>query len=86
MFSTKVKVFISVCLGIFMSGSILAATESGTKIKNQAGATYLDSSGTSRETLSNMVETIIQPVAGVDLEQSQTRPSIPGGVFHFSTP
>ena len=55
-----------------------AATPAGTVIKNQASASYKDSNGIVRYTTSNIVETLIQQVAALQLTQDQSRPVAAG--------
>lgn len=62
----------------------MALTDSGEVIKNQAGATYLDSANISRSTTSNLVETLVNPVAAVTLISDQSKRAAPDGtvIFH----
>lgn len=66
------------------AGSLFAATEAGTIIKNQASASYRDTQGVRRVTTSNVVETVIRQVAAVELTISQTKPGIAGHEVNFS--
>jgi trimeric autotransporter adhesin len=56
-----------------------AAPPAGTSIGNQASATYLDASATSRTSTSNLVTTIVQQVASFTLTADGARTSAPGG-------
>lgn len=64
---------VSICFSV-----ALAATPAGTIIKNQASASYKDSNGVVRYTTSNIVETLIQQVAALQLTQDQNRPVAAG--------
>ncbi|PSU70004.1 hypothetical protein C9J22_12460 [Photobacterium phosphoreum] len=61
-----------------------ALTESGTVIKNQAGATYRDSADILRSTTSNLVETLVQPVAALTLINDQSKLGAPGRTVTFN--
>ena len=57
---------------ILISSSVSAkAPAAGTIIKNQASATYKDSSGIAQTTTSNLVETVIQQVGAFILEKDR---------------
>lgn len=60
------------------SGLAIAATPAGTVIKNQASASYRDGDGVLHVATSNIVETLIQQVAALQLAQDQTRPVVAG--------
>ena len=67
-----------------------AAPTAGTVIKNQASASYracLDDDcsalAETQRVTSNLVETLIQAVPGIELVSAQSRPSLPGGVVYF---
>ncbi len=60
-----------------------ASPLAGTLIKNQATATYKDASGVEQVATSNLVETLIQHVAAMDLTQDQTRPGVLGNTVYF---
>jgi len=69
---------------ILISSSVSAqAPAAGTIIKNQATATYKDSSGIEQTTTSNLVETVVQQVGAFILEQDQSRYGIEGQVISF---
>jgi uncharacterized repeat protein (TIGR01451 family) len=57
----------------------LAAPPAGTTIGNQASATYLDATSTSRTVTSNLVNTIVQQVASFTLTADGARTAAPGG-------
>lgn len=54
------------------------APTAGTRIGNQATATYDDGTGTSRTVTSNLVETIVQQVASLTLTNDGAKTSAPG--------
>ncbi|MDQ8193923.1 hypothetical protein QEH59_05775 [Coraliomargarita sp. SDUM461004] len=56
-----------------------AAPTAGTKIGNQASATYKDQNGTERDTTSNTVVTTVLQIPGLALTQDNTRSVSPGG-------
>ncbi len=60
-----------------------ASPMAGTLIKNQASATYKDASGVEHFATSNLVETLIQHVAAMDLVQDQTRPGALDNTVYF---
>ncbi len=64
-------VFFVLMLALFLT-SAWAATPAGTIIRNQASATYLDTDGRQVTVTSNIVQTTIDQVAGVQLVQDQT--------------
>lgn len=68
---------------VFASRQGYSATESGTRILNQAAATYLDTNGVAQDVISNQVETLIRQVAGLDLVLSQSKPAIRNGQVVF---
>ena len=69
---------------LLISGPAFAkAPAAGTVIKNQATATYKDSSGIEQTTTSNLVETLIQQVGAFALEQDQSRYGIADQVTSF---
>ncbi|WP_028488252.1 hypothetical protein [Thiothrix lacustris] len=61
-----------------------AATAANTLIKNQASATFKDDAGTVYSVTSNMVETLVQQAAGLELEQTQSKLASPGGTVEFT--
>ncbi|USR75436.1 hypothetical protein NGM67_00035 [Photobacterium damselae] len=67
-----------------ISFAAMALTESGTVIKNQAGATYRDSANILRSTTSNLVETLVQPVAALTLINDQSKLGAPGRTVTFN--
>ena len=73
------------------SAAQASAPVAGTVIKNQASASYracLDDDCTTlaetQRVTSNLVETLIQAVPGIDLASSQTRPAQAGKTVYFS--
>lgn len=81
LFKGITKLGFTLALGV--SVAAMALTDSGLVIKNQAGATYLDSANISRSTTSNLVETLVNPVVAFTLENSQTKRGAPGGTVTF---
>lgn len=83
---------LSAALLLLIAGMVQAAAPAaGTVIKNQASASYracLDDDCTQlaepQRVTSNLVETLIQAVPGIELLSSQTRPGQPGGSVLFS--
>ncbi len=63
--------------------SAIAAPAAGTPIGNQASASYLDASSTSRTATSNLVTTIVQQVASFTLNANGNRIAAPGGQVVF---
>src|SRR5260221_1338881 len=61
----------------------VAAPPAGTTIGNQATATYLDASSTSRTVTSNLVTTIVQQVASFTLTADGNVTAAPGGQAVF---
>ncbi|MGQ7845578.1 hypothetical protein ACUNV4_13930 [Granulosicoccus sp. 3-233] len=65
------------------ASSVHAATAAGSVIRNQASATYRDASGVERFTTSNILETVVQQAAGVQLTQDQSKLIDSGGEVTF---
>ena len=83
--------FLLVCL--VMAGALAqaAAPAAGTLIKNQASASYracLDDGCTeqaeAQRVTSNLVQTLIRNVPGLELVSDQGKPAVPGGYVYFS--
>ena len=78
---------VTAALAIFalvgLGSAALAAPPAGTPIGNQASATYLDASATSRTVTSNLVTTIVQQVASFTLTADGTQSAAPGGQAAF---
>ncbi|NOT35472.1 MAG: DUF11 domain-containing protein [Candidatus Eisenbacteria bacterium] len=68
---------------VFPVGDAFAAPVAGTPIGNQASASYLDASGTSRTATSNSVTTIVTQVASLTLTASGSVVVAPGGQASF---
>ncbi|PID46059.1 MAG: hypothetical protein CSB47_05965 [Proteobacteria bacterium] len=69
---------------LLISGAANAkAPAAGTSIKNQATATYKDSSGIKQTVTSNLVETVVQQVGAFILEPDQSRYAIAGQMVSF---
>ncbi|WP_293374446.1 hypothetical protein [Nevskia sp.] len=66
-----------------LSAPAVAAPLAGSVIGNQATATYVDENGTPQTTSSNLVETIVAQVAGVDIEATQSNTAAPGETIYF---
>lgn len=60
-----------------------ALTAANTMIRNQASATFKDETGTVYNVTSNVVETLVQQVAGLDLVQSQSKLGSAGNTVEF---
>lgn len=60
-----------------------ALTAANTMIRNQASATFKDEAGTAYSVTSNMVETLVQQVAGLELVQTQTKLASSGASVDF---
>lgn len=69
---------------LFYSSIAWAATPAGTVIRNQASAVYTDDSGQQFTVTSNVVETVVEQVAGMELVQNQQLRSTAGAVVSFS--
>ena len=60
-----------------------AAPNAGAVIGNQASATYTDASGQTRTATSNLVQTVVSQVGGIDIEADQSRTVTIGGIVYF---
>lgn len=69
---------------LLLAGLATAAAPAGSWIRNQASATWTDDNGTLRQTRSNLVETRVQQVAGMELHDDQHKVSLPGLQVTFS--
>ena len=77
---------------LMLGASVQAATPAaGTVIKNQASASYracLDDGCTeqaeAQRVTSNLVQTLVQNVPGIELVSDQGKPAVPGGLVYFS--
>lgn len=69
---------------LILCTSVLAATPAGTIIRNQASAVYKDDTGREFTVISNVVETLIEQVAGMELVQDQQQVVAPGSNISFS--
>lgn len=80
-----VGLFVVAAIGMIIPDNALAQTtpEAGTLIGNQASATYEDAGGNSRTVTSNVVNTIVQQVAGVTVATAQSKQVSPGGQIAF---
>ena len=60
-----------ILLALFITGVTYAVTPAGTLIRNQASASYTDSEGRRVTVQSNIVETLVEQVAGLELTNDQ---------------
>jgi len=67
-----------------LSTIVWSATPAGTVIRNQALATYTDTDGQRVTVTSNIVETLIEQVAGIQLTSDQQQRLSPGTWVRFS--
>ena len=75
-----------IILPILLVGSFLMAQDpppAGSVIGNQATATYTDESGTSRTVTSNLVQTIVNQIPGLDLVPDLSRTASPSAQIVF---
>lgn len=72
-------IFLLLTLLVFAPRWAEAAPAAGTRIGNQASATYTDSSQSSRTVTSNTVSTVVQQVAAVVLTADGAKTVTPGG-------
>lgn len=79
----KVQLLI-LLFGVLMWDCVLAATPAGTIIRNQALATYTDTDGNRVSVVSNLVETTIEQVAGIELTSDQQQRVAAGTEVTFS--
>lgn len=76
-------VLVALLLGVLSPSLGWALTAADTLIRNQASATFKDETGAVYNVTSNMVETLVQQVAGLELTQSQTKLASAGGTVDF---
>ena len=83
--------FLLVCLVLAGAFAHAATPAAGTLIKNQASASYracLDEGCTeqaeAQRVTSNLVQTVIRNVPGLELVSDQGKPAVPGGYVYFS--
>ena len=68
----------------FMAPIVMSAQPpAGYAIRNQATATYVDTSGQAQSALSNLVSTTVAHVAGVDLVTSNEKSALPGQTVYM---
>lgn len=70
-------------VAVTFCASAWAATPAGTTIRNQASASYTDDTGQSYTVTSNVVETLVEQVAGLELVQDQQQRSTAGAQVSF---
>lgn len=75
--------FLLLALSALLPAGVFAAPPAGAIIGNQATASYTDAGGNDRTTTSNLVETTITQIAGVDVEANQTRTAAPGSTVYL---
>jgi uncharacterized repeat protein (TIGR01451 family) len=68
---------IGISLSIGSSAQAQSVTAAGTSINNQAAISYDDESGLRQTATSNPITTLVQQVAGVNLETDNTRNAVP---------
>ena len=85
------KRILLVCLWVASAAALAETPSAGTRIKNQASASYrtcLDDGCTeqaeAQRVTSNLVETVIRNVPGIELVSDQGKPAVPGGYVYFS--
>lgn len=78
----------AIALAVILAGAYgtnaHAVTAAGTSITNQATATYLDSTLTSRSATSNTVVTVVQQVASIGLSAGSTKNAAPGAQVTYA--
>lgn len=75
--------FMALCAMLMPSWATAAAPPAGATIGNQATATYTDAGGVNRTTTSNLVETTVLPVYGVDVQNDQVKSTPPGSTVYL---
>src|SRR5947208_93430 len=81
-----ITIMIMMATALLAPSTATAQTAAGTAIGNQASATYTDSSSVSRTATSNVVTTIVQQVASLQLTANGAKTASPGGpVFYPHT-
>ena len=81
--SVVLRILTLCCLALPLSVA-WSATPAGTVIRNQATARYLDTDGRQVTVTSNLVETVIEQVAGLELNQDQSLLGLPGALIRLS--
>src|SRR6201995_3690660 len=76
-------VAIGMMLMFGMTPAVEAAPAAGTVIGNQATATYLDSTGTTRTASSNLVQTTVSQVKSFTLTANGAKTGTPGQTVYF---
>ena len=77
--SLRTVIVLAVCvLALAFSAMAQSLTPAGTKIGNQASATYTDASNTPRTATSNSVYTVVQQVAALTLAANGNKAGAPG--------
>lgn len=79
-----IRQLIVLLLGFAYWSAVHAATPAGTVIRNQALATYTDTDGNRVSVASNLVETMVEQVAGLELSSDQQQRVVDGTEFTFS--
>lgn len=83
-FLSVAALFLLIACSIGVCAKAMAATQAGIVIKNQASASYKDTRGVKRIATSNVVETVVQQVAAIELSFSQNKPSTSGQQIYFA--
>ena len=78
-------IFILIALFLLLAGGVkaYAAPAAGTVIGNQATATYQDTTGTSRTTSSNLVQTTVSQVKSFTLTADGAKTAAPGQTVYY---
>jgi trimeric autotransporter adhesin len=76
--SLRTAIVLTVCVLALALSAIAQTPAAGTKIGNQASATYTDASNTSRTATSNSVFTVVQQVASLTLTANGSKTGAPG--------
>ena len=76
-------IFALFALAMLSAQAFAAAPPAGSIIGNQATASYTDAAGVARTTTSNLVETSILQVAGVDVEADQSKTGAAGSTVYL---
>src|SRR5437763_14660994 len=78
-----ITIMIMMAAALLAPSTAIAQTAAGTAIGNQASATYTDSSSVSRTATSNVVTTIVQQVASLQLTANGAKTASPGGLVFY---
>jgi trimeric autotransporter adhesin len=81
--ATAFMAMLAMVLWLGLINPVYAATPAGTVIGNQATATYLDATGTSRNTSSNLVQTTVSQVKSFTLTADGAKTAAPGQTVYY---